>query len=198
MPRLYSSIKHHVVYCGVCWHSLFVLGEGQWQWEMGRAGDVCCKHRPGTHWWWPWCRPVSSQCLTNKGCSSWGVLGWKVSITITFVAEASLQSRSVWNGLYFENPQPEISSSHSAIPAWACWFPLAFHSLSSVSRSVTLKTSVHTRNCTPSSYPFHRSLNFIKTKCYCTVQYFFVVYVSFPPPVEVQWNTDSVFLSYSV
>lgn len=84
-----------------------------------------------------------------------------MSITITFVAEASLQSRTVWSGLYFEKPLPEISSSHTAIPAWACLFPLAFHSLSSVSWSLTLKTSVHSGNCTPSSYPCHRSLAFI-------------------------------------
>lgn len=37
MPSLCSSIKHRVVDCGVSWHSLCAFGEGQWQWELGRA-----------------------------------------------------------------------------------------------------------------------------------------------------------------
>lgn len=204
MPRVCSSIKHHVVYRGVSWHCLCALGEGQWQWELGRAS--LCK--------WCW----SEMCVASAGQghtdSDLGVgqsphSAWQKNAAPyrEFWAKKCPSQSLLWlrlhcraelcpllqNGLYFEKPQPEISSSHTAIPAWACFFPLAFHSLSSLSWSLTLKKSVCTRNCTHSSYPFHRSLAFIKTKCYCTVNSLFVV--SFLPPMEVQWYTDSVFLS---
>lgn len=93
---------------------------------------------------------------------------------------------------FFQKPQlEEISSSHTAIPAWACLFLLAFHSLSFI--SLTLKTFVHTRNCMHSSYTLSQVTCFQQDrlllyfsflaywKLFPYVNFFFVV-VAFPPP----------------
>lgn len=97
----------------------------------------------------------------------------------------------------------EISSSHTAIPAWTCLFLLAFNSLSFISWSLTLKKFVHTRNCMHSSYPLswvtcfqHDTLllyfSFLAyRKLFPYVNFFFVLVVAFPPPAGVQWNVCS-------
>lgn len=46
---------------------------------------------------------------------------------------------------FWKPQQEEISSSHTAVPAWSCLLLLAFHSLSFIAWSLALETFVHAR-----------------------------------------------------
>lgn len=125
-----------------------------------------------------------------------------MSITISFVTEASLQSRSLpahakravlteWWKFLSETSAGRNQQLPYSNPCLSCLFLLAFHSLSFI--SLTLKTFVHTRNCMHSSYTLSKVTCFQQDrlllyfsflsywKLFLYVNFFFVV-VAFPPP----------------
>lgn len=128
-----------------------------------------------------------------------------------FVTEASLQSRAVpahakwtvltewWNFLSETSGERNQQLQYSN-PCLILFIPLAFHSLSLILWSLTLKTLVHTRNCMHSSYPLSQVTSFQQDrlllyfsflayrKLFPFVNFFFVIV---PPPAGIQWNVGS-------